>query len=133
MDIDFTAASCASWMEVKTDGSENGAFKLLPKIYGRYRKMSGKVNGNVYYERMFQGVRYGIWRCNDGSWSIGLSTNKNKTCRDNTRVAKTQRTPKNSYKCPNDTKLNWQYYNNCAQIFYPVLDSLKVKSSKKII
>ena len=111
-------------MEV-THLSSNGAYKMIdPKYYGKYRRSPSQVNGNAYYEK---DGKYGIWRCkSDGSWSIGPSKNKRNSCFDYTRIGKTQRTSKNSYKCPSDTKLKWQYYNSCAKTFYPVGDSLKV-------
>merc|ERR1719479_444646 len=93
-----------------------------PYIYGSY-KLNGKVNGNAFYQSMFQNGKYGIWRCRNGIWTIGLSKDKNKYC---TNITKAAISTKSSYICPDDIKNDWKYYNTCAKWWYPVGNSLLV-------
>merc|ERR1719510_2144811 len=91
-----------------------------PEYYGYYN-LKGKVNDNAFYQSIFQNGKYGIWRCGNGQWIIGLSKDKNKRC---TNVMKVARSTKSSYKCPNYIKNNWEYYNTCAKWWYLVGNSL---------
>ena len=123
-DVDFTSKSyanrCIDRVKIDHDPSGNGAFKFHPEYYAGSYKLNRKtqVNGNAFYESTWNKGKYGIWHCSSGEWTIGLSKDKNKKCTNIRNVAKSKKS--SSYKCPDDIKNNWEYYNKCAKWWYPV-------------